>query len=120
MNEYLPSPASLRNLRRDLREHYHSARTAVITQFRQRPQVEMLLRRLCQVTDQAVRDTVAITSLPEGCALVAVGGYGRGELFPYSDVDLLLLLPGSLTEREQQQISDFISLCWDVGLEVGH
>jgi [protein-PII] uridylyltransferase len=120
VNEYLPSPASLRNLRRDLREHYHSARTAVITQFRQRPQVEMLLRRLCQVTDQAVRDTVAITGLPEGCALVAVGGYGRGELFPYSDVDLLLLLPGSLTEREQQQISDFISLCWDVGLEVGH
>ncbi|MFY8131262.1 MAG: [protein-PII] uridylyltransferase, partial [Burkholderiaceae bacterium] len=36
------------------------------------------------------------------------------------DVDLLLLLPGSLTEREQQQVSDFISLCWDVGLEVGH
>ncbi len=120
MSEYLPSPASLRHLRCELREHYREQRAAVIEQFRRQPQIVTLLHRLCQVTDRAVLKTVEITGLPSGCALIAVGGYGRGELFPYSDVDLLLLLHGSLSEREQQKISDFISLCWDIGLEVGH
>lgn len=121
MNDFLPSPASLRNLRRDLRERYQSARQQAIDAFRVQPRVEDLLKHLCRVTDQAVLDTLGITGLPHGCALVATGGYGRGELFPYSDVDLLILLPNrGLNEREEQQIADFISLCWDSGLEVGH
>lgn len=52
-------------------------------------------------------------------ALVAVGGYGRGQLQPYSDVDLLILSQAPLTEQQQQQVSDFIRFCWDIGLEVG-
>ncbi|HSN19006.1 MAG TPA: [protein-PII] uridylyltransferase [Gammaproteobacteria bacterium] len=53
-------------------------------------------------------------------ALVAVGGYGRGELHPCSDVDLLLLVrhPSGGTERER--IAGFIAALWDIGLEVGH
>ena len=60
--------------------------------------------------------------MPADAALVAVGGYGRGELFPYSDVDVLVLLPtasaaaasggGAATEH-------FITACWDAGLEIG-
>ena len=53
-------------------------------------------------------------------ALAAVGGYGRGELHPSSDIDILILVhePAGGTERER--IAGFITALWDIGLEVGH
>jgi [protein-PII] uridylyltransferase len=53
-------------------------------------------------------------------ALVAVGGYGRGELMPGSDVDLLLLLPDADNGQYNQVIEDLLTFLWDIGLEVGH
>ena len=53
-------------------------------------------------------------------SLVAVGGYGRGELHPSSDVDIMLLLPDDLPESVEPELSDFITALWDVGLEIGH
>ncbi|MCH9694476.1 MAG: [protein-PII] uridylyltransferase [Gammaproteobacteria bacterium] len=55
-----------------------------------------------------------------GAALLAVGGYGRGELHPYSDIDILLLLPGDLPDLAEQQLSAFVTSLWDIGLEIGH
>ena len=55
-----------------------------------------------------------------GAALVAVGGYGRGELHPSSDVDVMLLVPESITESGEESLSAFVTALWDVGLEVGH
>ncbi len=52
-------------------------------------------------------------------ALVAVGGYGRGELHPYSDIDIMLLLPKKYSQQCEQQITSFITALWDVGLEIG-
>jgi [protein-PII] uridylyltransferase len=54
-----------------------------------------------------------------GIALVAVGGYGRGELHPCSDVDLLLLT-GLNARKSRDAIADFLAFLWDIGLEVGH
>ncbi|MBM3387603.1 MAG: HD domain-containing protein, partial [Betaproteobacteria bacterium] len=55
--------------------------------------------------------------------LVAVGGFGRGQLFPHSDVDVLVLLPKGQTPEHtpglQAQIETFIGQCWDCGLEIG-
>ena len=55
--------------------------------------------------------------------LVAVGGFGRGELFPHSDVDVLLLLPESVNpdadEALKARVEGFIGSCWDAGLEIG-
>src|SRR5690554_5115808 len=52
-------------------------------------------------------------------ALLAVGGYGRGELHPYSDIDLLILLDGEEQEHFREPIEGFLTLLWDIGLAVG-
>ena len=56
----------------------------------------------------------------EQLALVAVGGYGRCELMPGSDVDLLILLPDNEDNRFDRQITALLTFLWDIGLEVGH
>jgi len=58
-----------------------------------------------------------IENLP---TLVAVGGYGRKELHPGSDIDIMLLLPAAEDEALHQAIVEFLTFLWDIGLEVGH
>jgi len=52
--------------------------------------------------------------------LVGVGGYGRGELHPHSDVDLLILLKKDNYEQAKELIENFIRFMWDIGLDIGH
>ncbi|GAC1369242.1 MAG: hypothetical protein NVS3B3_02830 [Aquirhabdus sp.] len=54
-----------------------------------------------------------------GIALIAVGGYGRGELLPKSDVDVMILSHQTLTPEQEEQVSQFVSSLWDAGLEPG-
>jgi [protein-PII] uridylyltransferase len=56
----------------------------------------------------------------ERAALVAVGGYGRSELMPGSDIDLLVLLPDTAHEKLNPGIEALLVFLWDIGLEVGH
>ncbi len=63
---------------------------------------------------------LANPSKGERLALVAVGGYGRGELAPHSDVDLLFLLSYKMTPRSEQVIETVLYLLWDLGFKVGH
>lgn len=59
--------------------------------------------------------------LPVASLLIAVGGYGRQELYPASDIDLLILLPDTaLTAQQEEAIAQYIGALWDIGLEVGH
>jgi len=60
-------------------------------------------------------------NMPEdtSAALVAVGGYGRGELHPYSDIDLMILVEPSELEQLTENIEQLLTFLWDIGLEVG-
>jgi [protein-PII] uridylyltransferase len=58
--------------------------------------------------------------LAEDAALVAVGGYGRGELHPYSDVDIMILVVDELPHAAETMVSEFVAALWDIGLEIGH
>jgi [protein-PII] uridylyltransferase len=86
-------------------------------------EVRKLLRRQAQLADSVLVQVWAQSGLREPLALLAVGGYGRGELFPHSDIDVLVLLPDTLSpERDsvlRGQIEAFIGSCWDAGLEIG-
>ena len=57
---------------------------------------------------------------PSEICLIAVGGYGRGELLPHSDVDLLILTKSSWHKKYQHYVSSFLTMLWDIGLEPGH
>ncbi|MBS0317973.1 MAG: nucleotidyltransferase domain-containing protein, partial [Proteobacteria bacterium] len=85
--------------------------------------VHGVLRRLAAQVDLLLARLWRIAAFPEDFALAAVGGYGRGELFPSSDVDVLLLLPDGADPQQDAQIKEriesFIGSCWDAGLEIG-
>ncbi|CAM8629964.1 GlnD UTP,GlnB (protein PII) uridylyltransferase [Comamonadaceae bacterium] len=86
-------------------------------------QVRRVLQHMADLTDEVLRKLWLAAGLGEPFALLAVGGYGRAELFPHSDVDVLVLLPDGQsadTDSElKKRIEAFIGTCWDVGLEIG-
>jgi len=73
-----------------------------------------------QLIDKTLSRLWQDLELRNSATLIACGGYGRQELFPYSDIDLLILIPKSLNKSLSQKIEQFISLVWDLGLRVGH
>ncbi|GAB2749048.1 [protein-PII] uridylyltransferase [Melaminivora jejuensis] len=83
--------------------------------------IRSLLRRLTRLADRLLCRLWRRSRLPRTAALVAVGGYGREQLFPHSDVDVLVLLPEGAADAAQVQASveAFIGSCWDAGLEIG-
>lgn len=60
-----------------------------------------------------------ITQNTENFALIAVGGYGRQEMFPHSDIDILLLFHDQTPEQDKQQLSKLCTFLWDIGLKLG-
>ena len=107
-------------LLKELRHRYREGKAGLIAQFMQeRPSTrsaQRLLKNLAHHVDRTLRELMDALPLPDGLALVAVGGYGRGELFPHSDVDVLVLLPQAAST---DGVADFITACWDTGLEIG-
>jgi [protein-PII] uridylyltransferase len=103
-----------------LRGVLRARRAELIEAFRERGDVRQLLRGIVRLTDGILLALWRDAGLQPDCALVAVGGYGRGELMPHSDVDLLLLVPAAEDPGRSARLERFIGGCWDVGLEIGH
>ncbi len=82
--------------------------------------VEVLVRDRARMVDLVLCRAWSLHAAAErDVALVAVGGYGRGELHPCSDIDVMILLPKSGVARHDG-IERFLAFLWDIGLEVGH
>lgn len=101
----------------------------ICNQFKKDLQVSKLTKSLTKVTDQLLNEAWLESGLNQylksaiSVSLIAVGGFGRKELFPYSDVDILVLIGNKEGEEIPEQLSraveKFISHCWDLGIEIG-
>lgn len=109
----------------DLSE-FRSRLDAIKTSLRKRFDNGALASELVHVhakeIDQLLRQVWAkfVLSSSTDICLTAVGGYGRGELLPYSDIDIMILLANDYHEQHNDAITGFITFCWDIGLEIGH
>jgi [protein-PII] uridylyltransferase len=112
--------AFLDGARAGLRQRLKAERQALIDAFSHDGKPEKLLRGLRTCVDRVLTDAWRMAGLPANTALVGVGGYGRGELFPYSDVDLLILLGQPADHITEARLEALVQLFWDLGLEIGH
>ncbi|HSW16223.1 MAG TPA: [protein-PII] uridylyltransferase [Ramlibacter sp.] len=123
MTEVVADPVDLAPLRADWRARKAAVLEAMQAQGASTRGIHGLLKRLAREADLTVRKLWQLADFPEEFALIAVGGYGRGELFPHSDVDVLVLMPDGASADDdagvKHKIERFIGHCWDMGLEIG-
>jgi [protein-PII] uridylyltransferase len=108
-----------------------AGRAAIEAAFAERPlAARRATRAWCYLTDCLVREVLhvaetrlhpnALPSEAERMAVMAVGGYGRGEMAPYSDVDLLFVTPWKMTPAVENVIESALYMLWDLHMKVGH
>ena len=111
----------------ELRDAYRAQKAAILQSVQDSGAstrgVRTVLHKLAALADGSLRALWERAAFQADFALVAVGGFGRAELFPHSDVDVLLLLPdGTNPDADpalKLRIENFIGSCWDSGLEIG-
>lgn len=96
------------------------AEARLVERFEKNEPIHTLLHDLSCFIDQVVVRAWNYTIHTDQLSLTAVGGYGRGELYPASDIDLMIILPWRIKPGVKTEIEDFLRLLWDIGLEVGH
>lgn len=113
-----PGAKALAAFRRALR----AGGAALKQQFEAGQSVDALVRERARLMDELIQHAWRLHMGPAGetLALIAVGGYGRGELHPCSDIDCLILTPDALPASSREGIETFLIFLWDIGLEVGH
>jgi [protein-PII] uridylyltransferase len=84
------------------------------------PAPATLLRRHRMLVDEHLHAVWRHLAIPSSLTLVAVGGFGRGELFPCSDIDILVLLSHAADGETASKLERFVGASWDIGLEIGH
>ncbi len=111
---------ALRQLASALRSELAASQLEFRTRFEQDGNSSRMLAARARAVDDALRRLWAAVGLPRSAALIAVGGYGRGELYPASDVDVLFLTPSEVSADIEAKLEHLVGLLWDIGLDIGH
>ena len=105
---------------KSIRDWLAVERLRLANNYLRRPEPDRYLRAHAALVDDVISRIAEDIGVPSVSAILAVGGYGRGFLFPASDVDLLVLLPvKGVLDEASSAIENFVSLLWDVGLTPG-
>ncbi|MEZ5540019.1 MAG: [protein-PII] uridylyltransferase [Pseudomonadales bacterium] len=102
------------------RDAIQAANTHFDNRFHEGEEVRTLVNERARFIDRLLYFAWLHFALGDDNALIAVGGYGRMELHPYSDIDVLILLPEEPDSDTQSKIESFITFLWDINLHVGH
>lgn len=102
------------------RAHLKQEQALLEQEFLENTNPASLLKNHTKLIDKLLESVWEGSGLNQEVSLIAVGGYGREELFPYSDIDLLILVPDSPSELQNTEIETLISVLWDLGLNIGH
>src|SRR5499427_9421269 len=113
-----PLRAALAAGRSEVRRRFEATGDGAATVREQSFLMDQVIRVLFDLVTEAVYPLPNPTA-GERLAIIAVGGYGRGELAPYSDIDLLFLLPYKRTPHTEQVVEYLLYLLWDLGLKIG-
>ena len=103
-----------------LKKSYEEKFTYYCEKFLKNHNSQAYLRNQTLLVDRLIINVWQNLSIDKNIVLAAVGGYGRRELFPFSDVDILIVFEKKITASDQEAISQFITNCWDLGLKIGH
>ncbi|MBV2233921.1 MAG: [protein-PII] uridylyltransferase [Sterolibacterium sp.] len=103
-----------------LRQRLLTGQAALHQAYLKKNNATAMLRGRARLVDGLLQALWQFCALPPAMSLVAVGGYGRCELYPASDIDLLILLPEGDCGSAGEDIAPLISMLWDIGLAVGH
>ena len=109
------------DLCRSARKYLARARAKIESEFNPSIDVTPLLKLTSKTVDQ-VLNRIWVAHLPDApeSALLAVGGYGRGELFPHSDIDILILIEENCDSSQIAALERFVAALWDIGLNISH
>ncbi|MEJ2514730.1 MAG: [protein-PII] uridylyltransferase [Gammaproteobacteria bacterium] len=113
-----PGPEAIRVFR----EVLETGDASLKRRFKADEPVEALVRDRARLIDAVLVHAwrLHLGDMARELALVAVGGYGRGELHPCSDIDIMVLLPEHGEDEWEERASAFLTCLWDIGMEVGH
>lgn len=102
------------------RERLKVGRASIEARYHESRNSYEMLARLCRLVDKLLVDVWHHFEFDEEWLLIAVGGYGRGQLYPASDIDILILHPENINDADRERTEQLIGFLWDIGLEIGH
>lgn len=104
----------------EIRQDWVASRNNLRARYADPRYATPVLRRLTTLSDRLLRELWLSHDIPADILLIAIGGCGRCEIYPFSDTDLLILLPEDAPPPLQEKLTTFIGQLWDLGMEVGH
>lgn len=104
----------------DFIENFKTQSEQLAERFLSNGRVTTYLKGHAAAADECIRELAKTEELGDEIAIVAIGGYGRKELFPHSDLDVMVLLPEEPDEETGKKIEHFFMRLWDMGLTVGN